>query len=156
MAPCQRRCLLHAFAHIFGEQAAALQSRLPTPEALHCPALVRSCKRFGHWFANWVRTCRRPLFVLSLDLRQPAHEPTPPSSQGRLSAAARISAEMLNYQTSRLVDVRRTAHGNAMPCAAPAPRGIRPPYVPALSLHVAASAQYAPASSDTLLHFVKT
>ncbi|CAJ1455297.1 unnamed protein product [Effrenium voratum] len=44
-----------------------------------------------------------------------------------ISAAARISAEMLNFQT-----------------------GIRPPYVPALSLHVAAHS-YAPATSDVLL-----
>ncbi|CAE7353930.1 rrp5 [Symbiodinium natans] len=78
-------CLLHAFAHIFGEQ------ELP---------------------AFW------PLVrALGEDLQK----------QGRLSAAATISAEMLNYQS-----------------------GIRPAYVPALSLHVAASAQYAPTSADVL------
>ncbi|CAE7768536.1 rrp5 [Symbiodinium sp. KB8] len=78
-------CLLHAFAHVFGEE------ELP---------------------AFW------PLVqALGADLLK----------QGRLSAAATISAQMLNYQS-----------------------GIRPPYVPALSLHVAASAQYAPVSSDVL------
>ncbi|CAK9005985.1 unnamed protein product [Durusdinium trenchii] len=45
-----------------------------------------------------------------------------------ISAAARISAEMLNFQA-----------------------GIRPPYVPALSLHVEAAAQYRPNSPDVLL-----
>lgn len=49
-------------------------------------------------------------------------------SRGALSAAARITAEMLDFQT-----------------------GIRAPYVPALSLHVAAVASYAPATADVLL-----
>ena len=70
---------------------------------------------------------------------------------------------MLNYQSGALIDrkgatlrLQPSLMQFDMPHAVvtvllPMP-GIRPPYVPALSLHVAASAQYAPASSDTLLH----
>lgn len=47
--------------------------------------------------------------------------------RGSVSAAARITAEMLAFQT-----------------------GIRAPYVPALSLHVAASARYAPTRPEVL------
>ncbi|CAE8622866.1 unnamed protein product [Polarella glacialis] len=49
-------------------------------------------------------------------------------ARGGLSAAAHISAEMLHYQA-----------------------GLRPPWVPALSLHVASVASYRPASAEVLL-----
>ena len=57
---------------------------------------------------------------------------------------------MLRLQTFLMqIDMLHTVVTAA---AYPRKSGIRPPYVPALSLHVAASAQYAPVSSDTLLH----
>ena len=79
-------------------------------------------------------------------------------TQGRLSAAATISAEMLNYQSGiSFTCLQQDILNQEFVCRSAMGRqittltllqGIRPAYVPALSLHVAASAQYAPTSAD--------
>eukprot|EP00927_Polykrikos_kofoidii_P066181 TRINITY_DN61829_c0_g1_i1.p1 TRINITY_DN61829_c0_g1~~TRINITY_DN61829_c0_g1_i1.p1 ORF type:complete len:879 (-),score=75.09 TRINITY_DN61829_c0_g1_i1:85-2721(-) len=85
--------------------------------------LVRASMCLLHMFEHFFREAELPAFWplvrgLASDL----------SPRGGLSAAARISAEMLDFQT-----------------------GVRAPYVPALSLHVAATVSYSPQSSDILL-----